>query len=135
MSLTHTEIIEDSEARLLDALVEKDYKRFRKMLHPDIVFTDESGQSYVGISKIPYLNQDILSLSRCEILKRNITFFTNIAVVNAVELRIGLYRGMHFERCFRITRTWKFSGRVWQLISASLVLLPDGDVPPCQANS
>ncbi|RZJ67406.1 MAG: nuclear transport factor 2 family protein [Flavobacterium sp.] len=129
MSLTHTEIVQDAESRLLQALVSKDYRTFRKMLHPEIVFTDESGQSYMGIEQIPYLNEEILSLSTCEILKRDITFFTNIAIVNVIELRVGLYRGMQFERKFRIMRTWKFNGRMWQLIAANLVLLPENESP------
>ena len=125
MSLTHTQIIDDAETRLIQALIANDVKSIRRLAHPEMVFTDESGQTYIGIEKIPYLNPSVLSLHGREIRSRNITFFTNIAVVNCVEKRTGAYLNILFEREFRINRVWKFNGRQWQLIAATLVLLPE----------
>ncbi|RZJ69654.1 nuclear transport factor 2 family protein [Flavobacterium sp.] len=123
MTLSHIQVIEEAENRLLKAVIANDKRTLAKMLHPEIVFTDENGQTFVGFDSIPYLNTEILLLESSEICTRNITFFTNIAIVNSVENRRGKYRGICFERKLRINRSWKFSGRGWQLISANLVLL------------
>lgn len=128
MNLTHTQIVEDAENRLLEALISNNRNELAKILHPEIVFTDESGQSYAGFGNIPHLNCEILEIESSEISNRSIVFFTNIAVVNCIERRRGKYRGIQYERELRITRSWKFSGRQWQLISTSLVLLPEPSV-------
>lgn len=128
MSLTHIQVVQDAENRLLDALISGDNKQIKSMLHPDVVFTDESGQTHLGLPNIPYLNPKIIKIETSLVLERNISFFTNIAIVNSIEKRTGKYREIDFEREFRITRTWKFSGRQWQVISASLVLLPENTV-------
>lgn len=131
MNLTHKQIVEDAENRLLEALISKNRSELRKMMHPEIVMIDESGQLYVGFENLPYLNWEIIEIESSEIASRSIVFFTNIAVVNSIERRRGKYRGIYFEREFRITRSWKFSGRQWQVISSSLVLLPENGPEPC----
>ncbi|RYZ87587.1 MAG: nuclear transport factor 2 family protein [Proteobacteria bacterium] len=129
MSLTHTDIILDIEARLMHSIIACDVKMLKKIMHPEFVFTDESGQTYHGVDTIPHLNPDVLQLEEIDILSRNMTFYTNIAVVNSIEIRKGFYRGMRFERKFRVMRTWKFSGRQWQLIAGSLVVMPERSKP------
>jgi len=124
MSLTHSQVIEDAEASLLDALITQNMRKLGKIVHPEIVFTDESGQTFIGLNQLPYMNSEVLRLDKCEVGQRSITLFTNIAVVNCTERRSGFYRTIFFEREFRVTRIWKFSGRQWQLISATLVILP-----------
>jgi hypothetical protein len=132
VNLTHKQIVENAETRLLEALVSNNRTELAKILHPEVVFTDESGQSYAGFENIPHLNGEILDVQSCEISNRSIALFTNIAVVNCVERRCGTYRGISFECTLRITRSWKFSGRQWQLISTSLVLLPEAKVDSLQ---
>lgn len=125
MSLTHIEIIEAAEKRLLNALVSKDAKSVSRLLHPDVIYTNEEGDTFIGISELPKMVSGIFKIEQFKIRSRSINVFTNVAIVNTNEWRSGIYRDMNFEGEYRITRTWKFSGRQWQLIASNHVLLSD----------
>lgn len=120
---THSEIIESVESRLLEAMTACNKKVLHQLLHPDIVLTNENGEVFIGIEQLQINEPKMLRIRTIKIKERTISFFNNVAVVNSFETRSGDFIGMAFEHDYRLTRIWKFSGRNWNLIAASVVML------------
>lgn len=120
---THTQVIEVVESRLLKAMTACDKTELYNLIHPDFVLTNENGEVFSGIEKLQINEPKLLRIKTTAILERSISFFNNVAVVNSFEKRTGDFRGMYFEREYRITRIWKFNGRNWLIIAASVVLM------------
>lgn len=120
---THTQVIEVVESRLLKAMTACDKTELHSLIHPDFVLTNENGEVFSGIEKLQINEPKLLRIKTTQILERNISFFNNVAIVNSFEKRTGDFRGMSFEREYRITRVWKFNGRNWMIIAASVVLI------------
>ena len=120
---THIEVIEVVESRLLKAMTQCDKVELHVLIHPDFVLTNENGEVFLGIEKLQINEPKLLRIKTTEIKERIISFFNSVAVVNSFEKRTGDFRGMYFEREYRITRIWKFNGQNWQIIAASVVLL------------
>lgn len=123
MSKTHKQVLETAESRLLKAMIDCDKNELMKLIHHDFVLTNENGEVFSGIEKLPIDQFKMLRVRSSQIRDRTMTFFNNVAVVNSLEKRTGDYRGMPFERDYRITRVWKFNGRNWCIVAASVVLL------------
>lgn len=121
MSKSHKQVIETVETRLLKAMTNCDKGELYKLIHPDFVFTNESGEVFTGIEKLQISEPKTMRIRATEIRQRDISFFNNIAIVNSFEKRSGDFRGATFERDYRITRIWKFNGRGWSIIGASVV--------------
>jgi len=122
MTKTHEQIIEAVESRLLEAMTACDKVELHKLIHPDFVLTNETGELFTGIEKLEINEPKTLRIKTVEILERKISFFNNVAIVNTFEKRTGDFRGMYFEREYRITRIWKFYGKSWNIIAATVVL-------------
>jgi ketosteroid isomerase-like protein len=122
MPKTHQELIEALEARLLSALIACDKAELQSLLHPNFVLTNENGEVFPGIEKLQINQPKILRILTTKIEERVISFFNNVAVVSSFETRTGTFHDMHFERQYRITRIWKFHGRNWKMIAATVVL-------------
>lgn len=122
MSKTHKQVIEAVESRLLKAMTSCDKGELYKLIHPDFVFTNENGEVFNGIEKLQISEPKMLRIKTAEVQQRDISFFNNVAIVNSFEKRSGDFRGMSFERDYRVTRIWKFNGRGWCIIAASVVL-------------
>lgn len=121
MNKTHEEVIEDFEARLLEAMTHSNPKSILDILHDNVILTNEAGEVFNGATRLPILNPDVLRICEVDILDREIALFTNVAIVNVLERRTGFYRGIPFAGLYRVTRTWKFSGRQWMLIAANVI--------------
>lgn len=122
MPKTHQEIIEALEHRLLTAMTACHKEELYELIHADFVMTDEHGQVFMGIEKLQINEPKILRIHTADIEERSISFFNNVAIVNSFETRTGTFHGLHFKRQYRITRIWKFHGKNWRLIGATVVL-------------
>lgn len=122
MIKTHEEVIEAAETRLLNAMMACDQVTLYNVIHPDFVMTNETGEVFIGIEKLEINEPKLLRIKTVDIIERIICLFNNVAVVNSQEKRTGKFRDMHFEREYRITRIWKFDGRSWKIIAATIVL-------------
>jgi len=123
MTKTHQQVIEMLEARLLKAMTDCNKTELQNLIHPDFVMTNENGEVFIGIEKLQINEPKILRIKTTEIQERSISFFNNVAIVNSFEKRTGTFRGLYFERPYRITRIWKFHGTSWQIIAATVVLI------------
>lgn len=120
MIKTHTQVIEAVESRLLKAMTTCDKTELHHLIHADFVLTNENGEVFMGIDKLQLSEPKMLRIKSTSVKERTISFFNNVAIVNSFEKRSGDFRGMQFERDYRITRIWKFGGRSWCLIGASV---------------
>lgn len=123
MSKTHTQVIETVEARLIKAMTACNKTELCHLIDRNIVLTNENGEVFMGIDQLQINEPKMLRIHTVEIKERSISFFNNVAIVNSFEHRTGDFRGLHFERDYRITRIWKFTGKSWCLIGASVVLI------------
>ena len=89
MPRTHQEIIYRSESELLNSLTTNDKKGLRLLIHKDIVYTNENGQTFFGIENLQINNPKILKIDTLDVLEREISLFNNIAIVNTLESRSG----------------------------------------------
>lgn len=120
MNKTHLEVVEEAEARLLDAMVNADFCALHQLLHENLVYTNENGEAFTGFNQLPITNPQHYRITSIETLERNICFFNNVAVATVIERRTGLYHQMKTNGTYSITRVWKFN-RHWQVISATAV--------------
>lgn len=123
MSRTHVEIVEEAEIRLMAAICTFDMEELHEIIHPELVFTNETGQVFMGIGSLQINNPDVLRIRTIEVMEREIAIFNTVAVVNTIEKRTGEYLGIDFGTEFRVTRIWKFHTHDWMLIAASVVML------------
>jgi len=123
MSKTHKQVIETVEARLFKAVTACDKSELQHLIHPDFVFTNEVGEVFMGLETLQVNEPKMLHFKTIELKERNISFYNNVAIVNSSEYRTGDFRGMSFERDYRITRIWKFNGKSWCVIGSSMVLM------------
>lgn len=123
MPKTHLQLIEHFESRLLKAMTSCHKAELYELIHPDFVFTNENGEVFLGIEKLEINEPKILHIKTTEIQERMISFFNNVAVINSFEKRTGTFRGLYFERQYRITRIWKFEPKGWKIIAATVVLM------------
>jgi ketosteroid isomerase-like protein len=121
MNKTHVEIVENADMRFVEAVTQGDPSAMLNLLHPDMVFTNEAGQVFHGLTHLPVSNPMIYQVHSINVMERSISVFNTVAVVNTLEKRIGLYHNMSVEGIYRLTRVWKFNSRQWQLIAASIV--------------
>lgn len=123
MPRTHQQVVEAVESLLFDAMISANMEELYNLVHPDHVLVNENGQTFHGIKKLEINKPDILRIKSIEIVERTITLFNNVAIVTSDEKRTGDFWSMHFEREYRMTRTWKFDGRSWRLINTVAVLI------------
>lgn len=123
MSKTHKQVLETAETRLLKAMIDCDSKELLKLIHRDFVLNNENGETISGIEKLQNNESCTLRYKTAQIRTRSMNFFNNVAIVNSLEKRTGDSGGMPFERDYRITRIWKFNGRSWCVVAASVVLV------------
>lgn len=123
MPKTHQEIIYQAESELLNALTNNDRGLLRKIIHKDIVYTNENGETFIGIDNLQINDPKILKIEKLDVLEREISLFNNIAIVNTLESRHGKYLSLHFKANYRLTRTWKFCKNKWILIATSTVII------------
>lgn len=122
MAKTHEEVIEATEDLMLKALVKIDMVTLYKIIHPDIIYTNENGEVFKGIAKLQINDVDILCFKTIDVIERSVLVFNNVAIVTSFEKRTGKYMGLHFNSEYRLTRTWKFFGKKWMLIATSAVV-------------
>jgi len=122
MHKTHQQVIEENEKRLLKAMTDVELPIIRSLIHEDFVYIDENGQLFKGAHSLNINNIEILQITKIEIEEKTITFFDSVAIVNSVEKRYGLYKGVGFSGHYRLTRIWKFYGG-WKLIAVTTVLI------------
>jgi hypothetical protein len=122
MSKTHKQVIETAEARLLKAMTTCDKAELRHLIHEDFVLANENGEVTTGIDKL-HISEPKNRIKTTQIRERKISFFNNVAIVNSFEKRTGHFGDMSFDREYRITRIWKFNGKSWCIIGASVVLM------------
>lgn len=122
MAKTHQDVIEAFESRLLDAVMTCNKSELHVLLHSNFVFTNENGEVFNGIDSLQINEPKVLRFTSSDVKERTITLFDNIAVVISFENRTGTFRGLYFERQYRITRIWKFRPKGWKLINATVVL-------------
>lgn len=122
MAKTHEEVIETTEDQMLKALVKADIVTLSRILHPDIIYTNENGEVFRGINKLQINDVNVLCFKTIDVMERNILVFNNVAIVTSFEKRTGKYLGLHFNSEYRLTRTWKFFGNKWMLIATSTVV-------------
>ena len=123
MPKTHQEVILLSEIELLKALTNNDKELLSQVIHKDIVYTNENGETFIGIKNLQINKPEILKINSVEILEREISIFNSVGIVNTLEKREGRYMGMSFQANYRLTRVWKFFGKKWLLIATSTVLI------------
>lgn len=123
MPKTHLQVIEVFETRLLKAMTSCDKPELKLLLHPDFVWTNEAGEVFSGVEALQFNEPKIIRFKTIDILDRSISHFNNVAVVNSFERRTGEFRGLYFDRQYRITRVWKFNGKSWNIIAGSVVLI------------
>lgn len=123
MAKTHQEVIADIENILLTAITEQDYETLKSIIHPQVTYTNENGELFIGFNNLQINNENILSFQYIKLLERNISIFNNVAIVNSFERRKGKFRGLSFNSEYRITRTWKFCKTSWILIATSTVVV------------
>jgi hypothetical protein len=123
MPKTHQDIIFKAESELLCALTSNDKKSLCQLIHKDIVYTNENGETFIGINNLQINDPKILKIDSLDIIEREINVFNNVAIVNTLEKRRGSYLGMQFQASYRLTRTWKFCNRRWLLIATSTVII------------
>ena len=123
MPKTHEQIILQSEAELLKALTNNDKDLLKKLIHQDIVYTNENGETFIGLKNLQINDPKTLKIDTLDIIDREICLFNNVAIVNTLEKRKGKYLGLYFHADYRLTRTWKFYGKRWVLIATSTVLI------------
>ena len=123
MPKTHEDIILETEKELLEALIGNNKEHLLKVIHSDIVYTNENGETFFGVKSLQINNPQILRIYSIHVLERQICRFNNIAIVNTLEKREGKYLGLIFQASYRLTRTWKFYGKRWMLIATSTVLI------------
>lgn len=123
MSKTHKQVLETAEARLLKAVINNDSKELLKLIHEDFVLNNEKGETISGFEKLQNDDSCKLRFKTAQIRTRSMNFFNNVAIVNSLEKRTGDLGGMPFDRDYRITRIWKFNGRSWCVVGASVVLV------------
>jgi hypothetical protein len=121
MNKTHEEVVEIADGQIVNAILSGKSLKIAHLIHPEIVFTNEAGAVFFGIDNLPLNDPAIYRVTSLEIIERSISFFNTVAVVNTLEKRTGLYHEMNFEGVYRLTRVWKFFGKHWQLITASIV--------------
>lgn len=115
-TLENLEYLED---RLLEAIVSGDLATLKKMIHNTIVYTNESGEVFIGIKRLPINNPNILKIDTIEVLERSIHIYRNVAIVTTHEKRTGEFRHMGFTNEYKLTRTWKNCNNGWKLIAAT----------------
>ncbi|RRJ88987.1 nuclear transport factor 2 family protein [Flavobacterium macacae] len=120
---THQDVILQAEIELLKALTNNDKELLEKVIHEDIVYTNENGETFIGRNKLQINDMKVMNITFLEILEREINIFNNVAIVNTLEKRDGTFLGIAFKANYRVTRTWKFYGKRWLLIAASTVLI------------
>lgn len=123
MIKTLEEVIETAESHLLNAVTTCDKVVLYRLIHPDVVMTNETGEVFIGIEKLPITEPKLLRIRTTEIMERSICLFNNVAVVSSYEKRTGTFHDMYFEREYRITRIWKYYGRNLKIIAATVALL------------
>lgn len=123
MPKTHQDIIYQAELELLNALTTNNRESLRQIIHKDIVYTNENGETFTGINNLQINDPKILKIDSLDIIEREINVFNNVAIVNTLEKRKGRYLGLQFQANYRLTRTWKFCGRRWLLIATSTVII------------
>lgn len=99
MNKTHFEVVEDADVRLVDALISLDENQLRSLLHTEAVYTNPNGEVFIGFQNLPVNNPGIYRLKEIQIIERHISFFNNVAVVNAIEKERG--------------RSWKFHSAIF----------------------
>ena len=122
MNKTHFEVVEEADIRLVDALVSRDKNQLQSLLHPEAVYTNPNGEVFIGSKNLPVNNPKVYQLNDIQIIERHISFFNNVAVVNTIEKRKGMFMEIPFKDLYSTTRTWKFN-RGWQMIAATSVLI------------
>jgi len=122
MTKTTINLLEETDNRLLKAITDCDITQLHSYVHPSVVVTNENGEVFNGISNMPENDPGVFKIKTVEIEEKVISFFDNIAIINAVEKRTGEFFGLHFEGQYRLTRIWKLNGR-WKLIASTNVLI------------
>ena len=115
---THEQLLESLETRFIEAMVTCDLTTLQSFMDPEFIYTNETGEQFIGIKNLPILNPEILCVNTVFILDRTISVFNNVAIVNSFEKRSGKYLGIDFKGEYRNTRVWKFNGRNWIIIGA-----------------
>lgn len=123
MPKTHQDVILQAEMELLKALTNNDKELLQKVIHEDIVYTNENGETFIGRKKLQINDAKVLKINSLKIVEREINIFNNVAIVNTLERREGKYLDITFIGNYRLTRTWKFYGKRWLLIATSTVLI------------
>ena len=123
MPKTHQEVILLAEMELLKALTNNDIGLLSQVIHKDLVYTNENGQTFMGINNLQINDPNVLRICSLEIIEREINIFNNVAIVNTLEKRQGMFMGIEFNANYRLTRTWKFYGKRWLLIATSSILI------------
>lgn len=123
MPKTHQEVILLAEMELLKALINNDKGLLSQVIHKDLVYTNENGQTFMGINNLQINDPNVLRICSLEVIDREINIFNNVAIVNTLEKRQGRFMEVEFNASYRLTRTWKFYGKRWLLIAASTVLI------------
>jgi outer membrane receptor protein involved in Fe transport len=123
MPKTHQDIILLAEMELLKALTSNDKELLSRVIHQDLVYTNENGQTFIGAQNLQINDPKVLRIYSLEIIDREINIFNNVAIVNTLEKREGRFMGIEFKANYRLTRTWKFYGKRWLLIATSTVLI------------
>ncbi|HEU4495684.1 MAG TPA: nuclear transport factor 2 family protein [Flavobacterium sp.] len=123
MAQSHEQIIEKTESELICAMLANAKEKLARIMHPDVVCTNESGELFIGFENQQINNPEVLKIDSVEIVERSTALFNNVAIVNTLEKRTGSYLGIFYSRDYRLTRIWKFSGRRWVLVGTSCVLI------------
>ena len=122
MAKTHEDVIAATEDLMLKALAKADLVTLSKMLHPDVIYTNENGEVFNGLKNLQINDVNVLCFDAIHVVERSISVFNNVAIVNSFEKRTGRYLGLYFNSEYRLTRTWKFIGNKWMLIATSAVV-------------
>lgn len=110
------------EKKLKEAIVQNDLKTLQKITHPDFIYTDEFGTKYKFLADLQLHGPHAVVLESISVIKREVNFFDNVAVINCHELRTGTLHGEPFQATYFVSRVWKMNKR-WCLLSVILVRL------------
>lgn len=118
MAKSHEDILLECDARLLEGLRQMDTEVLAELTHPDLVFTNEFGQTSYKAAEVPF-HKEAFRYSLIEVLRREVALFLSVGIVVSEERRIFESGGMMTESVLVISRIWKFDGCFWKLVSAT----------------
>lgn len=112
------DLIEEHEARLIEAMKTSNVEELSILLADDLIFTGHTGALFTKENDLEAHRAGNIKIFSIETSEQVVKVVDDVAIVSVLMEISGEFFGNVEVGFFRFTRIWKTNGATWQIIAA-----------------